>query len=771
MSELGNNRTLDVSPSDAADALSARVGRFEAELEALRREVLVLQNSRANSVADGLSIGKAEDLRVSQWVRLFERELEAVRRVAESFEEPMSILEHRVTRLESVGLPQSGVDLDELAEVVLAELQDLQEQVGRLARPDGTATLPLQRQGRGSGSVIGPDRSSVAGLAAQRLEKVRKLEKSAASAEARLESLEREVLPATVAAPDPDASRGKALAVAAGAAPQADDASGSRLAERLRQLEAEVQLGMQPLRQHQVSLKALEETNLLVQKLQASIEDLPRDQLLQQTSGSVRAFEEVSHRVSGPLSLLDSCKVQASLDQVMTAMETLVRQRNADVQLVNSYLEEVYHRIERDLPSDKGQSIIQSLDQLQSLHGTLRSECRAVSDVLIPELEARLLQEISAAATSAEKGREELAKLEEVTKGALDQITSTQAALPGLQGLSERRVALESRREAEMAELRKEITSLRADFHRLSVEGGAGPGTSSERLSASLTAFQTTILARLEREAKEAGSRDESLQRQLVALQDRVKQAETAGGGAENLQGDLQLLAQDFATLRGEASRADVELRERISRSERELKAEIRASQRLLLEVAESSRRVSPERAAVPPISDFSTARLPEPQPLPALAAHASNPSAGVELDVGTLRPAGIDSLDWSLPGVRARARFGNAQPLISPTFALPQFPEVQALRLKLFPLGSRRRTKAGHCSIYLTGPQGAHLQFVLRMGNVEHGPLECVFDRPEKDSGRHDFCELENELEVDGSALVRLTVLSADIVPLLASS
>ncbi|CAK9096654.1 Uncharacterized protein (Fragment) [Durusdinium trenchii] len=27
-----------------------------------------------------------------------------------------------------------------------------------------------------------------------------------------------------------------------------------------------------------------------------------------------------------------------------------------------------------------------------------------------------------------------------------------------------------------------------------------------------------------------------------------------------------------------------------------------------------------------------------------------------------------------------------------------------------------------------------AHLQFMLRMGSVEHGPLECIFDRPEKD-------------------------------------
>eukprot|EP00435_Cladocopium_sp_Y103_P007394 s2067_g2.t1 len=208
---------------------------------------------------------------------------------------------------------------------------------------------------------------------------------------------------------------------------------------------------------------------------------------------------------------------------------------------------------------------------------------------------------------------------------------------------------------------------------------------------------------------------------------------------------------------------------------ERELKAEIRAAQRLLLEVAESARHISPERltasqmavkAAAPKADAAVAGPGPSISPMPALPGFGTGgSSSSVMQDVGTLT-AHDDIVEWNVPGVRARARLGTAHPLISEAFEVHRFPDVKALRLKIFPLGSRRRTKPGHCSVYLTGPQGAHLQFMLRMGSVEHGPLECIFDRPEKDSGRHDFCALEDELEVDGSAAVRLTVLRADFVP-----
>ncbi|CAJ1353875.1 unnamed protein product [Effrenium voratum] len=489
-----------------------------------------------------------------------------------------------------------------------------------------------------------------------------------------------------------------------------------------------------------------------VEKLQDSLKHLPLDAALKRSDQAIHALEAAGGQAAGAMSLLDGHKVQAGLDQLFTAMEALARQRNQDVQLVNGYLGEVYRRIERDLPVDKGQSIIQSLNQLQNQHQVLKAECRAILDVRLPELETRLLHEASSTAELADQNRRQITRLELATQDAMDQLASAQARLPALQDATDRRAAAETRREAQAAELRQELMHLRQDFAQLTMDGSMAPGSIGEKFHASLAAVQATLLARIEKEGKEKLQSLTAMERQLLELQERTRHAEVAGSSASTFAGDLQMLAQDFATLRGESARADVELRERVARGERELKAEIRAAQRLLLEVAESARHLSPERLTAPSLSSIKAAPA-EHASLPALPGFGTGASTGVQLDVGSLA-AHDEAVEWTLPGVRARARLGNSQPLISEAFDVDRFPEIKALRLKLFPLGSRRRTKPGHCSLYLTGPQGAHLQFLLRLGSVEHGPLECIFDRPEKDSGRHDFCALEDELEVDGSAI-----------------
>ncbi|CAK0895027.1 unnamed protein product [Prorocentrum cordatum] len=186
----------------------------------------------------------------------------------------------------------------------------------------------------------------------------------------------------------------------------------------------------------------------------------------------------------------------------------------------------------------------------------------------------------------------------------------------------------------------------------------------------------------------------------------------------------------------------------------------IRSTQGLVLEVAEQYRgdRLGAVRAFAATLPEPGRALPPAPQPSAAVLDRA----AGPEHDAGEVAAVGDDAVEWRLPGVRARARQGDGRALVSSSFTVPRFAAGPALRLKLFPLGSRRRTLPGHCSLYVTGPEGAHLEFLLRLGAEEHGPLECSFDRPEKDTGRHDFCSLEEALEADGGAVVRLTVLRA---------
>eukprot|EP00434_Breviolum_minutum_P019036 symbB.v1.2.016782.t1/scaffold1290.1/size126440/3 len=378
------------------------------------------------------------------------------------------------------------------------------------------------------------------------------------------------------------------------------DGQPGQLYTRLQQLEEEVQVGMQPLKRHQVSLQVLEETSMKVEKLQETLKLLPMDTALQRSDEALKAMEDTARRSTGQMSLLDGYQVQSSLDQLYSAMEALVRQRNQDVQLVNSYLGhlvskeklgktqadflggEVYQRIERDLPKDKGQGLIQSLEQLQNQHQMLKAELRALMDVRIPELEAKLSHEASAAASVAQSNRLQITKLELATQAilqfysflvqlspmeAVNQLATTQARLPALQDATERRAVQDGRREALVAELRKELMHLRQEFAEFTTDGSLAVGGGiGEKFHASLSAMQSTLMARLEKEAKDNSQVHEALQLQMQSLQERLHQAEMTGSSASTFMGDLQMLAQDFATLRGESARADVELRERVTR-------------------------------------------------------------------------------------------------------------------------------------------------------------------------------------------------------------
>ena len=85
----------------------------------------------------------------------------------------------------------------------------------------------------------------------------------------------------------------------------------------------------------------------------------------------------------------------------------------------------------------------------------------------------------------------------------------------------------------------------------------------------------------------------------------------------------------------------------------------------------------------------------------------------------GAISTVSDDTVEWRVPHVRSRARTGDTRCLVSRAFAVPRFAGVPALRLKIFPLGSRRQSQPGHCSVYITGPKGSYLQFRLRLGVI----------------------------------------------------
>merc|ERR1719506_122490 len=136
------------------EALASRVGRLEAQLDHLQRDLASTQTALSVLVKSGTDLrehseiverlatpaaalpaadgrgGVTQDAVVAEWVRLFENELEALRRRTDGREGPLSDLELRIQRLEGFR-HEGGADKSvvELAEICLGGLQEVQAQV------------------------------------------------------------------------------------------------------------------------------------------------------------------------------------------------------------------------------------------------------------------------------------------------------------------------------------------------------------------------------------------------------------------------------------------------------------------------------------------------------------------------------------------------------------------------------------------------------------------------------------------------------------------
>lgn len=748
------------------EALASRVGRLEAQHEISRRDVSALQTAIAalatGGAGDSVAVVRrlasstsgpsgapdavpaagsdAQSAVISEWVRLFERELEALRRRTEGRDGPIADLEARMRRLESFRY-ESGADKSviELAELVLGGLSDLHEQVqavGALPPDDGGRSASpgrVQRVALSRPETSGPP-LAVGLFSKEAQNRLEDLENSIHGFEDRIKQLE-------------------------------SITEGEGLEKRMDIVEEEIQK-MESLRRYGVSLRTVEEVGGKVEELQKALEAVPFDSIMRSVNGggggSGNSIKSVADQTSGKLSAFDAYRVQAGLEQVMVAMEALTRQRNDDVRLMNEQLTQVYAHVERELPRD-GITGSQNIGNLRGEVAELKTRVEAVASVQLQEMERRIMHEARVASEDAAAAREALTNFEEVMRKSVDRSAHFDAKLSSFLEQSDQRAQVESRREAAAAELRREMAKLRIEVSELAagVRGPKGGMDAETRISM----MKSELEVQMQVMGRDAGHRADMLEREIQAI--KRKKTGFGDGGDDGSGGpireDLDHLNRELANARSEAARADVEQRERIARAERELRAEVRATQRLVLEIADGMRGSTRSGAAAVVAGE---AGIPSQLALPPDDTHGgrgvSPVPGGTEHDVGSITAVAEDTVEWHVPHVRARARTGDARALISRTFAVPRYPTVLGLRLKLFPLGSRRQSQAGHCSLYVSGPKGAHLQFRLRLGAVEHGPLECFFDRAEKDTGRHDFCVLDDFCEDDGSALVRLIVMRA---------
>eukprot|EP00929_Paragymnodinium_shiwhaense_P039565 TRINITY_DN20773_c0_g1_i2.p1 TRINITY_DN20773_c0_g1~~TRINITY_DN20773_c0_g1_i2.p1 ORF type:complete len:710 (+),score=215.18 TRINITY_DN20773_c0_g1_i2:143-2272(+) len=673
------------------EALASRVGRLEARLDGVREDVLVLHAALGQSgealhgsgpvgrpAAAYAPSGPAsrppdESAAVAEWVRLFELELEATRRQQKATEGQLGHVQARLREFEQKGLAtvqdgssggggggasgsSSGAEVEELAELVLGELRDLQWRVHALSTGEDLG-------------VGNPPRSDFGGNAS-RIAFDAQANRRAAGADAQLEALAARVRRLEGGDIDMDEQEGFE-ATAFGGDDGLPPARGRRsLPQRLQDVEAALQ-DFSYIRRYGASLQALTAVEEKIEKLQQASSRLPFEQAMCKSEAAIQDLEAAAKKECGSLSVFDAYRVQAGLEQVMVAMEALTRQRNDDIRLLNSYLDEVYKRLDRDLPA-RGGAGVDGVQKLRVELTELGRKVEAVESVYLREFEARLLREIMVCSDEASSCRNHIELLEGMVQQSLEQGGALEVRLRTLSTSYECMAANDSRDQQATAELRGEMSKLRMDMAELAASNERGD--LGVRLETRLAVAQAEMEALVERTSLDQVKRNDRLDRDLqAAKQDFHRMTRESAR-----QDEVDRLQQDINAMQRESVSLDAKLMERVARSEREARGELRVMQQLLLEVGGGFAKASMEGALAGG----------SPRALPGLGL---GPTPPPDQDIGIATAVAPDTVEWRVDGVLARVRAGDGRAVISRAFDVPRFAGASNLRLKLFPQGSKR--------------------------------------------------------------------------------
>lgn len=141
-------------------------------------------------------------------------------------------------------------------------------------------------------------------------------------------------------------------------------------------------------------------------------------------------------------------------------------------------------------------------------------------------------------------------------------------------------------------------------------------------------------------------------------------------------------------------------------------------------------------------------------------------PTGGAE--TGSLRvDSSTNRILWRIENVASMIREPGRYPkiLVSPEFtATPVINgkegETMVARMKLFPTGSDQSRVDGNCSFYLRCLPGVVVRYSVDIAGEVMDTFECSYEK-QRDKGKHDFVKLNEYLQPDGAVILGLEVKS----------
>lgn len=123
---------------------------------------------------------------------------------------------------------------------------------------------------------------------------------------------------------------------------------------------------------------------------------------------------------------------------------------------------------------------------------------------------------------------------------------------------------------------------------------------------------------------------------------------------------------------------------------------------------------------------------------------HTTSPEKLIDMEAAILRQRDVDTVEWTIKGIRKRIRDVPAGLAIcSPIFSAAG---VGQMLMEFYPNGIKGSTKDGHCGFYLRCPPGTSLIVTLFVGNAQKGPIKTDFDGNSA-KGLPEFCRMLDQV------------------------
>lgn len=457
-------------------------------------------------------------------------------------------------------------------------------------------------------------------------------------------------------------------------------------------------------------------------------------------------------------SLLD--KIQGAVETVLTGIDYMARQRNADVESINASLEKLDSRIKQiaasleqaNEPATTSSSPPFSVEK-QSVIGfvsshknfnALMGEIRAVKEEVVPDLESEWSQRHSVLASQLDSLSEELRKNKLELSNYNEKLAARDARLHQLMTSGETGKRLLDRTEQLAGDVSSRVIKIEADVLVLSED--------LKRISESIGSY-THLESRLDLSKAECRSNWERTSRQakhdVDSLRIKLERIAIVRDEYDRLSSEMKTL-HDLVIHGGGAVSKKPNVLPPPSFSPPPL---LQQSDSPAGGETNNSSSLSVLDDAIRSCASGIAARLTS---VPSILV----PTGGAE--TGSLRvDPSTSRVLWRIENVASIIREPARYPkiLVSPEFTASKDATLVA-RMKLFPHGSDQSRVDGNCSFYLRCLPGVVVRYAVDIAGEVMDTFECEYEK-QRDKGKHDFVKLNEFIEPDGSVVIGIELRS----------